>query len=294
MFWIFSLSLWVAISDFRISWPQAAALPSPNQAHPLQAQGLLSGQEDELLLSGDKGAGQGSANGLALGRVWPWSNWMGTWPPQCRSRKHEVSFRVKGPVVSTPTPGSSVPQADADHSLASLGVRWVGPRPKWAGKAHWHQRSLGTSLLEGPQQFLSPWVCREQSRKVTCSRVRRESPTDCVWRWKKEKPQKALQWRPVSIKATPLWTARPGEGGVSPGPHRAYHLLQIAVRYVRGDSVIVKQTREGKRKAPLGGALAGVSSGQGVGGQWEGLWDLIHTLKYGLSTQVCFYMKSRK
>lgn len=32
---------------------------------------------------------------------------MGTWPPQCRSRKHEVSFQVKGPVVSTPTPGSS-------------------------------------------------------------------------------------------------------------------------------------------------------------------------------------------
>ena len=54
---------------------------------------------------------------------------------------------------------------------------------------------------------------------------------------------------------------------MSPGPHRAYHLLQIAVRYVRGDSVIVKQTREGKRKAPLGGALAGVSSGQGAGGQ---------------------------
>lgn len=81
---------------------------------------------------------------------------------------------------------------------------------------------------------------------------------------------------------------------MSPGPHCVYYLLQKAVQYVQGDSVIVKETREGKRKClHLGRDLAGVSPEWG-GGQQEGLWDLIHTLKYGSSAQICFDMKSRK
>ena len=49
--------------------------------------------------------------------------------------------------------------------------------------------------------------------------------------------------------------------------HGVYYVLQIAMRCVQGDSIIVVKTREGERKPlRLEGDITGVSPG--AGGRW--------------------------
>lgn len=120
---------------------------------------------------------------------------MGTWPPQCRSRKHGMSCQVKGLVMGTPTPGSSAspcgPKAPRQMQ-ATLWRLWessvLGPRPKRAGKLHRHQCSLGTSLLEGPNSSCAPECAGNKAERppalgsdgsplqIVCEVEGRESP----------------------------------------------------------------------------------------------------------------------